>query len=328
MQGQKYILGIRIVIQSVLLLICSWSYSKAQELYPLSEPASTLGKNTLGVRIFSETYKEVDKVRNMTALRLMYGVTPRLTTYITGIASNHHGEKMPQDFPFHNTPERGAEYPYKFNGVHFYAKYRYLSIDKNKSHLRLAVYGEAAQVSTTHHETEPNLMMGDTKGWGGGIINTYLYKKFSASLTAGLIFPKYSEGLSPDPIVGLPDVGVRTHYGRSLTYNLSFGYLIYPKKYENYDQTNINLYLEFTGKAYEAAKVDLFIGTDREYYLHNSRYPTALQKGYYVDISPGIQFIVKSNLRIDASTTLQFINVSYAKVYSVYTLGLQYYFYL
>lgn len=328
MQRRKYILGFRIVIQSLLLLLFSCAHIVAQELYPLSEPASTLGKNTLGVRIFSETYDEVNQIRNMSALRLMYGVTPRLTTYVTAIASNHHGEKMPEEFPFHNTPERGAIYPYKFNGMHFYAKYRYLSIDKSKSHLRLAMYGEATFVSTTHHETEPNLMMGDTKGWGGGIINTYLYKKFSASLTAGLIFPKYSEGLSPDPIVGLPDVGVRTHYGRSLTYNLSFGYLVYPQKYERYNQTNINIYLEFTGKAYEAAKVDLFIGTDREYYLQNSRYPTALQQGYYVDISPGLQFIINSNLRIDASTTLQLINLSYTKLYSVYTLGLQYYFYL
>src|SRR5690606_36098854 len=151
------------------------------------------------VRVFSESYKETYQIRNMTAVRLMYGVTPRLSTYITSIASNHHGNKMPQEFPFHNTPERGAIYPYSFNGVHLYAKYRYLSIDKSKSHLRLAVYGEAAYVSTTHHEAEPNLMMGDNKGWGGGIINTYLYQKFSASLTAGLIIPRYNEGLSPDP---------------------------------------------------------------------------------------------------------------------------------
>ena len=300
----------------------------AQELFPLSEPASTLPKGTLGVRVFSEAYKEVNQYRNMTALRVMYGVTPRLSAYVTGITSNHHGKKMPIEFPFHNTPERGARYPYRFNGMHLYAKYRFLSIDKQQTHLRMAAYAEGTLVKTTHHESEPDLMMGDNSGVGGGLITTYLYKKFAVSLTTGLILPSANKGFSPDPISVLPDMPVRVKYGNALMYSLSFGYLLLPKKYDNYNQTNVNLYLELRGKAFQNAEVDIFYGQEREYLLAPSRYPPALQKGYFVDVSPGVQFIVKSNLRIDFSATFNALGTSYARLYPVFNIGIQRYFFL
>jgi hypothetical protein len=297
----------------------------AQELFPLSEPASNVPKGALGIRLFSETYKEVNQLRNMTGLRLMYGVTPRLSVYLTGIASNHHGKTMPIEFPFHNTPERGAYYPYKFNGIHIYGKYRFLSADAENSHLRMAVYADAALVNTTHHETEPDLEMGDNTGVGAGLITTYLKDKFAVSLTTGVMLPAAYTGKSPDPIEGLPAVPVRVQYGKALEYSLSFGYLLLPRKYKDYNQTNINLYLEFHGKAFQAAKVDMFVGEPNEYFLDQSRYPPALQKGYYVDVSPGIQFIIKSNLRIDCSATFSSLGISYARLYPVFNLGVQRY---
>src|SRR5690606_35425817 len=133
------------------MILLSFGALDAQELYPLAEPASTLPKQAIGLRLMSETYKEVNQWRNMSGLRLMYGLSPKLTVYATAIASNHHGDKMPVEYPFHNTPERGAYYPYKFNGVHLYAKYRFLSLDAEKAHFRLAVYAEGAYVETTHH---------------------------------------------------------------------------------------------------------------------------------------------------------------------------------
>lgn len=310
-----------------ILILLSPGRLQAQELFPLSEPASNMPKGTWGVRLFSEGYHEVNQWRNMTGLRLMYGVTPRLSVYLTGIASNHHGKKMPVEFPFHNTPERGAHYPYKFNGAHLYAKYRFLSKDAENSHFRMAVYGEGTYVNTTHHETEPDLEMGDNKGLGAGLLTTYLKDKFAVSLTAGAIFPVVYEGKSPDPIESLPDVPVRVQYGKALCYSLSFGYLLFPRKYANYDQVNVNLYLEFHGKAFQAAKVDIFAGQPNEYFLEQSRYPAALQKGYYVDVSPGIQVILKSNLRIDFSTTFSSLGISYARLYPVFSLGIQRYFF-
>lgn len=302
--------------------------SYAQELYPLHEPASTLGKNTLGIRLINETYNEKVQWRNMTGLRLMYGVTPKLTVMATGIASNHHGEKFPQDFPHSNTPERGAIYPMRFNGAHFYGKYRFLTLDKPKQHLRLAAYAETTLVKTTHHESEPNLAMGDTKGWGAGIISTYLYHKFATSLTVGYIHPWSQTGWSPDVINTLPDYNVRAHYGKALTYGLSFGYLVLPKQYTSYKQTNLNVYLEFHGKFYGDGQIDLNIDKPYGYTLSKYRYPDAFRKGYYVDISPGLQAIINSNLRIDASVTLPLLGKSWARLYPVFTIAAQYYFYL
>ncbi len=300
---------------------------KAQELYPLSEPASNIPKNVIGIRVFSETYKEINQYRNMVGLRAMYGITSKWSVYATGIFSNHHGKTFPVEFPYHNTPERGVHYPYKFNGVHLYSKYRFLSIDKKNEHFRMAVYAEMAKVKTTHHETEANLMMGDNSGFGGGIITTYLYKKFASSLTLGAIFPSKTEGVAPDPIPGFPDMPLIMHYGNNITYSLSFGYLLFPKEYDNYKQTNWNLYLEFAGKYFKNADIDLFVNTIREYRISTFLDVPALMNGYYIDISPGIQAIINSNLRIDFSTTLPFIGQSYARMYPVFTLGLQYYLY-
>jgi hypothetical protein len=299
----------------------------AQELYPLSEPASTIPKGALGVRIFSETYKEVRQWRNMSALRLMYGVSPRLSLYLTGIASNHHGRKMPSEYPFHNTPERGANYPFRFNGAHIYGKYRFVSLDGPGRHLRLAAYADAAWVSTTHHESEPDIMMGDNSGVGGGLIITYLLHRTAVSFTGGAIFPAVNKGLSPDPIDVFPDVPVRTRYGKAFNYSLSAGYLLFPRRYHSYHQTNLNLYLELRGKIFDAARVTLFDGMPAEYILATERYPAALQRGAYMDISPGAQLIFNSNLRLDCSVTFSSLGTSYARLYPVFNVALQRYFF-
>jgi hypothetical protein len=299
----------------------------AQELYPLSEPASTLPKGVIGVRLFSETYKEVNQWRNMTYLRLMYGLGSKISVYATGIASNHHGKTFPSEFPFHNTPERGAHYPYKFNGIHLYAKYRFWSLDAPKKHWRMAAYAEGTYVNTTHHETESSLDMGDNKGIGAGIIATYLHHKFATSLTTGIILPFSQKGITPDAVASLDPVPLHIAYGNALQYSLSFGYLLLPKAYKSYQQLNLNLYLELKGKAYQTASVDLYVGLPNEYHLSSVRYPSALQKGAYLDISPGIQFIINSDWRVDAAVTFNAIGTSYARLYPVYSIAIQKYFY-
>lgn len=311
----------------ILFLICFPFHSDAQELFPLAEPASSMPKNTLGVRLFSETYKEWYQWRNVTGLRLMYGATPQLSIYLSALASNHHSETMPEEFPFHNTPERGKIYPYKFNGFHLYSKYRIFNDDRQNEHFRLSLYAEGTLVKTTHHETEPDLEMGDNSGFGFGFISTYLKNKFAVSLTVGSIIPGTYKGVSPDPTVSLPDMPIKVYYGKALNYSLSFGYLVFPRIYKNYDQGNLNVYLSLHGKYYDAAKVDLFYGLPNEYYLQNDQYPKALQRSYFVDISPGIQYIIKSNLRIDFSVTVRGLGYSYARLYPVYTIGIQRYFY-
>lgn len=310
----------------VLVLAGSIS-AAAQELFPHTEPASNVPKGVIGIRPFYKTYPEVSLMRRMFALRLMYGLLPRLTIMSTISVTNHHGKDLPPDLVTHthtgsqtnfftNNIRRGVVYPYQFSGIYLYAKYRFLSIDRKNEHLRLALYGDWSNVGVPHDESEPNLM-DDTKGYGGGLITTYLKNHFAASFTGGFIIPGSYNGVSPD--VGGQLVPTKIDYGRALIYNLSFGYLLYPKKYASYEQTNINLYIEFIGKAYEAARVT-------QYGFINVPIQTPLlAAGHYVEIHPSVQAIFESNLRIDLSVGLPMINRSYARFYPVYYIGIQRY---
>lgn len=300
----------------------------AQELFPNTEPASNIPKKTLGLRYIGEAYSDGNGyIRNVNALRLMYGLTPRLSIYLTGSSSNHHKKNLPTDYPYHNTPERGVFKPYAFNGMSLYVKYRFLSIDEEKSHLRMAVYAEGSTVNTAHDEGEPRLM-DDTKGFGFGYISTYLKNKFAISLTLGGIFPGKYVGYQSDVIESMPDIPTTVKYGDAFNYSLSIGHLLLPKTYNSYKQTNINVYLELMGKYFGDTKVWITPQGVPQYLVETAFIPSALRKGYYLDIVPGVQFIFNSNTRLDVSANFRGIHYSYARLYPQINLGLQHYFYL
>jgi hypothetical protein len=302
----------------------------AQELYPLNEPASTMPRGVLGIRVSADQFKEVARTRSLYALRFMYGVTPRLTVLTNLTMSNHHNRLLPEDLITHthlsngqtnyftHNIQRGVKYPFLFNGVHVLAKYRFLSIDGKNEHLRMAWVGEWSSVRVAHDEAEPNLV-DDTGGYGTGIIATWLKNRFAASFTYGIIRPnKYFEK-QPD-YTGGPDLPTTIFYGNGSKFNLSLGYLIYPKKYTSYEDPNWNLYVEFQGKRYGAATViqnGTAIGTDA----------LALVGGYYWEVHPGIQRIVNSNFRMDLTVGFSLINRSYVQFTPVWMFAVQRYFY-
>ncbi|MBI2721951.1 MAG: hypothetical protein HYX39_07235 [Bacteroidetes bacterium] len=302
---------------------------KAQELFPHNEPASNVPKGVIGIKTFYKTYPEVDLMRRMYAVRIMYGLLPKLTVMGTISATNHHGKDLPPNLVTHthtgnqtlystNNFQRGVVYPYILSGIYLYAKYRFLTFDRKNEHFRMALYSDWSNVGVAHDESEPNLM-DDTKGYGGGLIATYLKNHFAVAFTGGVIVPKYYDGYSLD--LGGVKVPTRIEYGRAAIYNLSFGYLVYPKQYSDYNQTNINLYVEFIGKSYEAAKVTQFG------YVNVPIQTPILSKGNYVEIHPSVQVIFDSNLRIDLSVGFPMINRSYTRFYPVYYLGIQRYFF-
>ena len=302
--------------------------AQAQELFLMTEPASTMPKQVLGIRAFNQSYEEVNnKFRTLAGLRLMYGLSPKLSVYLSATASNHHSKYLPPDFPDHNTPQVGVPLPMRLNGVNLYAKYRVLSRDGENSHLRIAAYGEAAYLDVAHDEAEPNLL-DDTKGIGAGFITTYLKKHFAVSFTGGFILPGTYHGETPDQLAGLPSVPTKVVYGRALNYSLSFGYLLLPRTYKSYRQTNVNLYVELIGKSYEAAKIffDNLSNPGTPYEVTGSG-TAALRAGHYIEAHPGIQAIFGSNLRVDFSVGFPLLNKSYAHFYPLYTIGIQRYFY-
>lgn len=314
-----------------LFLIFSFSFTiVAQELFIHNEPASDIPTGVLGVRAFDVGYKEHNVFRNLAGVKLMYGVIPRLSVIATVSTSNHHDTNFPTNLVSHthvgnqtvystSSFQRGVKYPYKYNGLYLYAKYRFLSFDDQNSHFRMAAYADWSTVNVAHDEAEPNLM-DDTKGYGGGLITTYLKNHFAVSLTSGVILPGRYNGFAPDSAG--PLVPTTIQYGRAGICNLSFGYLVYPKHYKNYNQPNLNIYMELMGKSYQAAQVWQY--GDKSVPIQTP----LLQSGNFLEARPGVQLIVfNSNLRIDFSTAFPIINKSYTHYYPVYFFALQRYFY-
>ncbi|MGZ3884925.1 MAG: hypothetical protein ACXVPD_12270, partial [Bacteroidia bacterium] len=220
-----------------LILSCFFFYypSSSQELFPLTEPASNIPKGVIGVRLFNQTYQEGPAIRGMDALRVMYGLLPRLTLMATATTSNHHGADFPANLATHTHSGTqttystgsyvvGIHYPYQFNGVSFYAKFRFISRDGQNTHFRMTAYGAYSLLNVAHDEAEPNLL-DDTKGFGGGLIVTYLKNRFAVSLTGGAIIPGSHTGTVPDPY-GTGAIQTVVQYGRAAEYDLSFGYLL------------------------------------------------------------------------------------------------------
>lgn len=317
----------RLLLQLLLCMLVGHT-TGAQELFPLMEPASnTPAKGVMGVRVLGETYNEINRLRNLAGLKISYGLTSHLTIDATATVSNHHSRLLPPEFPDHNTPQIGVSLPYRFNGFDFYAKYRVLSIDRANSHFRTALYGEYSLLNVAHDEAEPRLL-DDTKGVGGGLIATYLKNRFAVSFTGGVILPSVYTGFVPDVISSLPSVPAKINYGNGYNYDLSLGYLLFPSEYKSYNQTNWNVYMEFLGKTYTAAQMQVGnVIYQGPLYTINTRNNHALQAGHYIELYPGLQCIIKSNTRIDLSVGYPVMGKSYEHFYPVYNFGMQRYFY-
>jgi len=319
----------------LFLVVLSLSVS-AQELFPVADNASNVPKGALGVRAFDEGYKETDLFRNLLGLKVLYGITSRLSVYATATESDIHEKTLPFDFITHNhsggtvtsstnTPVEGVPYPYVFNSIDVYAKYRFLSSDGRNAHFRMAAYAEGSRVVVPSHEAEPDLLI-HTSGWGAGLIATYLKHHFAASVTTGFIFPSEYQGNTYDIYGGVYPTTIQ--YGKAVNYSLSFGYLLFPRNYTDYKQTNWNIYCEFTGKAYGAAKAYQYDGPFAGAILYTLPITTPILKsGQYLDIDPGIQCIINSTYRVEASAAFRFINESYDHLYPFYQLAVQRYFY-
>ena len=310
--------------------------ASAQELYLIAEPASNVPKGALGVRFFGEGYSESGLFRSLSGLKMMYGVTPKLSVYASATFSDYHEKTLPFDFITHNhsgvpqkdstaTPQQGVPYPYIFNSIDLYAKYRFVTVDGANTHFRVAAYAEGSYVAVPSHEAEPDLLV-HTSGFGAGLIATYLKQHFAVSLTSGFIIPADYKGDTHDNYGGVYPTTIQ--YGKAVNYSLSFGYLLFPQQYKNYQQTNWNIYCEFTGKSYGAAKATEQYGTFSGALVYSLPITTPILKaGSYLEMAPGIQCIISSAYRIDFSVDFPIISRSYDHLYPLYLAGVQRYFY-
>ncbi len=243
-------------------------------------------------------------------------------------ASNHHFRRIPTNLTNYIVNHHKISYrvnPFLLEGFHFYAKYRLINFDGEQRHLRIAAYAEATKSFVAHTEGESSLMT-DNSGYGGGLIFTRLYKRFATSVTWGFI--KSEPYKQHDKYRTL-----KFQSGDVTMYNVSFGYRLYPKKYDTYKDVNINLYAEFINKDYTAAQIT-YNGAPYYYaFLKNIGLPSTLYTynglvaNKYSELRTTVQFIFNSSNRIDIGIAMPVYSRSYLHDYPLIYLNFQKYFF-
>jgi len=163
---------------------------------------------------------------------------------------------------------------FKYESVSFYAKYRFLSKDELHKHFRMAFFADASTTRAPFHYDEITLM-GDKSGIEAGIIATQLWHKLALSGTISHT-QVLDQSRRNKTVIYVP---ARNY--QAMNYSLSAGYLIFPKEYTDYKQTNLNLYLEILAQQ------------------------TLDQQTSYVDMAPALQLIFNSNTKLNIGYRFQ-----------------------
>jgi hypothetical protein len=246
-------------IITILVFSCSALYGQGQELFVATEPASNMPSGSIGFRINTEMYST--NPLNQFSYRLdpeiMFGVSKNLMLHANVYASNVYQSDV------------------RVEGAGLYGKYRFLSLDDVHTHFRMAAFGqlslianpEELEVANRLYKSDEIDINGSTSGFTGGIIATQLLHKLAISTS--ISFVNRIDNLQNPKLPGQSD--------KSFNYSLSSGYLLFPRKYRNFQQTNFNIYWEFLG----AVSLD--------------------KKTYFLDAAPAVQFIINSISRIDFS---------------------------
>jgi hypothetical protein len=255
-----------------LLALAGSSQLFAQELYVSTEPASNMPRHSIGIRLTNEGMFESD-FKTRTIPEVMVGVNKNLMAHLSMYVSDFYQKKQ------------------KAEGWSVYAKYRFVTIDTANRHFRMAAFGRFSRSSNPMimhkgtimmidphgpdplHEM-PNMVVnqeinleGDNSGMQGGLIATQLLHKLA--LSGSLSYIRALDNTN----YALGAANTR----ESIGYTFSAGYLMYPKFYRDYKQTNVNLYVEFLGKSNPGRGQN------------------------YMDAAPALQFIFNSTLRLDLS---------------------------
>lgn len=290
----------------------------AQELYPYAEAASTQPRGVPGIRFTYENYKELpsQRARNYGGIRIVYGITEKLTAGVSLTGSNHHLKKFPADLSYYFQKHHQKTFrqnPYQIEGLTTSLKYKFLTLDGHQRHFRMAVMGAAAKSFIPHDGAEPRL--GDNSGVDGSWIATLLIKRFAVSLTNGYLFPfKYKD----------ESQGYSFKSGNCRYLNFSFGYRLIPATYSSYSNLNVNLYVEFISANYDKATMtvygqpysfDIYQYADK--YIYNS-----LQAGNYTEMRPSIQLIFYSTTRVEMGVATPIFNQSYLHFYPMYFVSI------
>lgn len=272
----------------------------AQELYVATEPASNMAARSFALRLNNKLMpmQQDTSLRFRNKLDLMFGLSKKLMVHASVMASDVY---------------TGT---YRVEGGSLYAKYRFFSKDEVHSHLRMAAFGRlsyitnppAYQTSYTYfidhgsgpvehtgvkgHVAGDIDLDGNNAGWETGLVVTQLKHRLAVSSSVAFVKVMANGGYSR--------LSAQPRHG--LQYTASAGYLLLPKEYVNYRQTNVNLYAELVGMVLDG------------------------RKGSYADFAPAVQFIFNSIARLDIGAQLNVWNNVHRMGTQRYLVRLEYNF--
>ncbi len=256
----------------ILLFLFNSIISNSQELYINTEPASLIPKGTKVVRltnsnIFLSGSNIMGGISNafLVTPSLAYGLSKKIM--VSG------------SFQFANKPFEQDMMPnFGFNGFKIYSKQRILSTDKEKYHTRLSSFIKFSYHEDKFMKDNIDLELQDT-GFEFGLIGTQLINKLAISITSA--FTRVSN-IDVKSTQGSTVKWQTTNLSTSKN-SISAGYLLFPRKYKSYKQTNFNLYLEYITNT-----------------ILTKDFPNNYHK-FSSTLAPGIQFILLSRSRLDFS---------------------------
>lgn len=235
----------------------------AQELYVLNEPASNVPAKSLNVKYGGKFVRESYDGHQH------WGTRHMLESSI-GLSKSF---MIRPSVTFSNMYKIYPDRQLNFESMGLYAKWRWLSIDDIHKHFRAAFFVKGIY-STNDLLYDELTGEGDQSAIQAGLIFTQLVNKLAVSTT--LAWNEVMDGER-----WLKYAGPRNFGYRSFNYAFSAGYLVYPKKYSSYGQTNFNVYLEVIGSN----------GIDRQY--------------NFLDLAPAVQFIFNSSSKLNLGYRFQ-----------------------
>lgn len=250
--------AISFVIKIGLLLPVSISSFSlvAQELYVFTEPASNMPAKSISAKYNFKVQKgyHEGKTEQRHTPEIMVGLNKKWMLHASGSFSDMYSSSL------------------RWESVRIYAKYRFLSYDEVHKHFRMAAFMQASASRNNPFYDELTLD-GDQSGFQYGIIATQLLNKLALSATVSNVQVLQQSRWNKD----YPQL----YPYQALDYTVSAGYLLLPRSYTNYKQTNINLYAELLGQ--------------RTYDLSY----------YFIDLAPAIQLIFNSNSKLNVGYRFQ-----------------------
>ncbi len=231
----------------VLALLATFQ-TYAQELFVYTEPASNMPAKTIGLRLSQNFLRDNFKgITNYSVLpEIMFGINKNLMLHAEGFFSNR-------------------DKTLAYEGFGIYAKYRFYSIDNVHTHFRLASFGRITTNNSDIQQEEIDVNAHNS-GYQIGIIATQLLHKVALSSSVSVVQAVNNGNNNKFP---------STQADKAVNYTFSFGKLLLPKEYTNYNQTNVNVMVEFLGQK--------LVGNNKS----------------YLDVAPSIQLIIHSQTRID-----------------------------